>query len=118
MEQTETNRKSRKRWWALIGAALLALFVWFLWRPGTSRDPVIDGKPISVWFQTFATAYWPSRSLEQLPANAEVFRKAGSAGVEFLVQKLTEKSALGEKYVRFKSDSPGWAFKILDWKSV
>ena len=107
-------RITRKRWWVMIGAALLGAFVWLLFRSDSSRDPVVDGKPLSDWMAMFAASYFhPSRITNELSNYAEVFRKAGPPGIVFLERKLTEKSELGTKYVRLKSDSPGWLFKIL-----
>ncbi|GEM_PF-2270064 len=112
-----------KRWWGLIASAVLAVFVWLLWWPDPSQGPVVDGKRLSVWLEIFATSYYhPSRAIDDLPRYAGLFRKAGPPGIVFLEHKLTEKSELETKYVRLKSKSPGWLFKVLptvrldDWR--
>lgn len=106
--------KSKKWRWVLIGTAALTVLIWVSLRPDPSLNPVVDGRRLSDWMESCADAYYyPSRSLDEFPKYAAVFRKAGEPGIRFLEQKLIEKSAIRTKYVQLKSSSPGWLFKVL-----
>lgn len=111
MEQTGKPTKTWKAKCALVCFVLLLVLGLAFWRSGFARGPVVDGRPLSAWFNDFMVE--PALSRGKPLQHTEVFRKAGPAAVPFLIRELANKSALGEKYVRLKSSSPGWAFKVL-----